>query len=58
MILTKAVFSKYSKLNDINVKLDTVTIIIGQNDSDKSTLLEGIFNATVGDISVSKLKNL
>jgi AAA15 family ATPase/GTPase len=54
MILTKAVFSKYSKLYDVNVKLDTVTIIIGQNDSGKSTLLDGIFNAAAGGISVSK----
>jgi AAA15 family ATPase/GTPase len=58
MILTRAVFSKYSKLYDLNVKLDTVTIIVGQNDSGKSTLLEGIFNAAVGGTSISKLKSL
>ena len=57
MNLVKAVFSKYSKLYDVNVKLDPVTIIIGQNDSGKSTLLEGIFYAASTNIILSRVKN-
>jgi predicted ATPase len=45
MRLTKAVFSKYKKLKNVNVRLEDITIIIGQNNSGKSTLLEGIKNA-------------
>jgi putative ATP-dependent endonuclease of the OLD family len=52
MRLTKAVFTNYKKLNNISVKLDETTVIIGQNNSGKSTLLDGINNAFSPDASL------
>jgi len=55
-IITKAVFSKYRKLYNVNVKLDNITIFIGQNNSGNSTLLEGISNVTSTNIALSNSK--
>lgn len=46
MRLTRALFFKFRKLDNINIILgEEVTILIGENNAGKSTLLEGINGA-------------
>jgi predicted ATPase len=53
MRLTRSVFSRYRKLDNISVELKDITIPVGENNSGKSTILEGIngafFISEVGD---------
>lgn len=49
MKLTRAVFSKYRKLDNVSISLEDVTILIGENNAGKSTVLEGITGATSGN---------
>jgi predicted ATP-dependent endonuclease of OLD family len=45
MRLTRSVFSKYRKLDNTSIELRDITIFIGENNSGKSTILEGIYGA-------------
>jgi energy-coupling factor transporter ATP-binding protein EcfA2 len=47
MKFTRAIFSKYRKLDNINITLSDVTIFIGENNAGKSTALEGINGAVI-----------
>ena len=54
MRLTRVQFDNYKKFRNTNIKLnEKATILIGQNDSGKSTLLRGIYD-TLSETDISK----